>query len=244
MVNLYDFFGLLKNAVRYFPDDGEPCHRPHTFLVETKDLGGNLNEPNLGATFCDKDKNYFYSRLWEQNGYPSAISFNWPLVSVFARESTIKKALSKRPQVTYQLFLNVVDVYYGGSDCPGCKCGGCQMRSVNEINADTERILLTLLSYISDSAVYRIDGVEYLYNAGHIEYLVDQGQISNPMFIRSLESKVTTLNESVLMYNTAPGENRYGTSIRINMEFDNCNTTPFEFTETDFVPVEGCTTCG
>lgn len=248
MANIYEFYGLIRNAVRFFPQSEHSCKRPHTFLVETKDLGGNLNERSLGATICDKDKNYFYSRLWEESGYPAEIQYNFPLVSVFAREATVSKPFSKKPTVTYSFYLNVTDVYKPGTNCAeGCVCGGCDLRTINEINEDTEAILRSILQFIGDSGIYSVDGNEVLMNNKHVDYLVAIGEFPDIQPLRTLEGQFSTINESAAMYHTAPGENLYGTAIRINITFKECSSKTFEFETRDFGQVgadEGCKTCG
>lgn len=247
MSNIYEFYGLIKNAVRFFPQSEHKCKRPHSFLVETKDLGGNLEEQSLGATICDKDKNYFYSRIWEESGYPAEIQYDYPLVSVFAREASVAKAFTKKPAITYNFYLNVTDVYKPGSDCAGCTCGGCDLRTINEINEDTERILRSILAFIGDSGIYSVDGKEVLMNNKHVDYLVSIGEFPDIEPIRTMETLLATINESATMYNTAPGNNKYGTAIRISVSFKECSSPVFEFSTRDFgqrTADEGCTTCG
>ena len=242
MINLYDIYGLLKNAVKYFPDDGIKCHRPNTFLVETRDEGANLTEATLGATVCDKDKDFFYSRLWEQKGYPSKIEFEWPLVSIYVRESNVQKLFGPKPDILPSVFLNVTDRYVG-AECKNCSCKSCEGRGVNQIFADTEDILLTVISYLRDSAVYLIDGVETLYNKSHFEYLVEQGELERVDPLKSLDALWSVQNASALMYNTAPVKDVYGTSIRFNLELKGCNLPTFAFNSKVYTG-NGCKDCG
>lgn len=242
MISLYDIYGLIKNAVKYFPDDGIKCHRPNTFLVETKDEGANLTEATLGATVCDKDKNFFYSRLWEQKGYPSKIEFEWPLVSIYVRESNVQKLFGPKHTIISSVFLNVTD-QYKGADCKNCSCKGCENRGVNQIFRDTEDILLTVLAYLRDSAVYRIDGVEKLYNKQYFEYLVEEGTLERVDPIKSFDSFLSIQNASVLMYNTAPIKDVYGTSVRFNIELKDCNLPTFNFNSKTYAG-NGCKDCG
>jgi hypothetical protein len=243
MPNIYNLYTLVKNAVRYFPDDGQLCHRPNAFLVETKDLGGNLSDPNLGATICDKNKDYFYSRIWERKGHPSNIEFEWPLVSMFARDSVPTKLFTSKTSINYSMFLFVTDVYKG-KDCDGCDCGGCDNRTVNEIYADTQKILFSILAYIGQSGLYLVDDVEGLWHPAHLAFLEDAGKINEYSFIKGLDSSLNVTNGSPLLYHTAPGEDRYGTALRFNIEFKDCNQPVFEFDGTTFAAAYGCKNCG
>ena len=242
MINLYDIYGLLKNAVKYFPDDGIKCHRPNTFLVEMKDEGVTLTKPNLGATVCDKDGNYFYSRLWEQKGYPAKIEFEYPLVSVFVGEAAVQKMFGPKTDIIATFVLGVMD-QHKGADCKGCSCKSCDARSINQIFADTEDILLTVISYLRDSAVYLIDGVETLYNKQHFEYLVDQGHVERVDPLRSLDSFLSVKNAEVPMFNTSPIANVYETQIKFKVELKGCNLPTFAFNSKVYTG-NGCKDCG
>ncbi len=245
MSSIYAFYGLIRDAVRFYPESGATCKRPNAFLVETKDGGENLRETNLGVTICDKDRNYFFSRLWEESGFPQAIEHDWPLVTVLMRESTLTKPFSVGPKISRDLFINVVDTYRAKGDCDGCDCEGCDNRGINDIYADTEVILLNILRYLGNSAVYHYEDAKYLLNRDHWAYLYSRGDLDYPEREAGMESVLGSANPTVSMYPVNPVENIYGTTARIKVEFTECLAPTMDFDVREYnLNLEHCKTCG
>lgn len=180
LFSLNDFYGILADAVRHSPIvNGYPCKRLQTWLVETEEGGRSLQTPNLGATICDKGKNFFWSRLWADSGYPKEnISFDFPVLSCFVQSiRTFEPFAKNKWKNVYNISLSVTDSLK--NDCKDCDCCACDKRTKNDIFLDTSRLLDQVLHYLQGVKVAKIDGGPWgLYHSQYLQALVDVGGIT------------------------------------------------------------------
>ena len=178
--NLNDFYGILADAVRHSPIvQDQPCKRLQTWLVETEEGGRSLQTPNLGATICDKGKNFFWSRLWADMGYPKdKIEFDFPVLSCFVQSIRTNEPFARNKwKNLYNISLSVTDALK--NDCKDCDCCACDKRTKNDLFLDTSRLLDQVIFYLQGVKVARIDGGPWgLYHSQYLEALLDIGGIT------------------------------------------------------------------
>lgn len=252
-----DFYTALKQAVMFSPQYVQPdsgqgkvwkCRQLQTFRVMQKERGAELISPNLGATICDKNKAFFWSRKWHESGYGDPITFNYPALLLtelsFAPETPFSK-LTKRCY-TYQLA--VVDQQ--SDDCKACNCESCEKRTINEIFSDTEALLFDSLYYLSGirGAVLQPGGEEGFWNTGYLDALKEAGTISSYAPGADWGGVLNTWNKGVTAYRiSVEATKHYGTAVNFTACFQNCEATEPNFNLPDFALVAreaGCKTCG
>ncbi len=245
---LTDIYNAFRDSVRYYPAQDTTCKRLQTWRVFQQSLGVEVSTANLGATVCDKDKPYFWSRDWHEKKYnPNAITWKFPLLYAFETEGTMigPFGFGGAAKMVYSLQVGVLDVLIDTPD--GRKCVGCQSRTPNEIYADTETLLLSALHFVSNVNQTGIDGVDVWANAD----LVSQGEASGALNITG-KTAISILDQSQKYNQEAPFfriekiGNIYGTAISLRVATQVCPTVDWNFTETDFGVLAheaGCKTC-
>lgn len=248
-VTLPDIYAALRDSVRYYPAQDMPCKRLQTWRVFQQSLGVEASTPNLGATICDKDKPYFWSRDWHEKKYnPNGIAWKFPLLFAFETEGAMTGpfGFSGDTKMVYTLQIGVLDVLTDNKDARNCV--GCNARTVNEIYADTETMLLSALHFVSRVNQTEIDGTDVWANAD----LVSQGEASGALNVTG-KTSISILDASQKYNQEAPffriersAEKMYGTAMNIRVAASVCPTVDWNFTETDFgilAQEAGCKTC-
>ena len=123
------------------------CRQLQTFRVMQKERGAELISANLGATICDKGKQFFWSRKWHESGYGDPITFTYPALLLTELSFSTERPFQKQTKRCYNYQIAVVDQQ--SDDCKTCACESCEKRTVNEIFADTEALLFDALYYLS-----------------------------------------------------------------------------------------------
>ena len=160
MVTLEQFYGLLKEAARACPASGSACTQIQTFRALAFHGATEINTDNLGATMNDRDKPYFWSRIWESNNYSSnGLGFRWPALVVFERNALREYAFGPRPKVKRWLEIGVIDALADGVE-NGVYLAGCDGRTIHDIFRDTEKLLAWVLAYVSDAVVAQVETLE------------------------------------------------------------------------------------
>ena len=158
-MTITDFYEAIKKIVRTYPTMQLKCWQPQAFAVLPE--ASDLNSPNLGKVICDKNRPYFYSKLWEAKGFtPNAIEYEFPLVVIYEENIVKKKAFSNISKSCYSITLSVLDQYK--EDCGKLGCVGCANRTKMEIYNDTEVILNQILQKIGKDFSGHINSVEDL----------------------------------------------------------------------------------
>lgn len=234
-MQIKNIYAALKEAVRYYPTSGDTCNRPQTFAVLAN--ASDLSTQNLGKTICDKNKPYFYSRLWENKKYnPSDLSFQWPAVVVYEENMDVKDQFSKDVTICYNVTISVLDEF--NKDCDKLRCTGCKGRTPNEVFQDTEDILFNVLYYLTQLVI--TDDAELLHHT--LAATVDDGATAHYLkSIRQNNSATTT----ALRFVGQSASNLYGNSIRLKFCFNRCNTgVEWNLEAVDKVEINDVGCCG
>lgn len=246
-VQLTDIYAALRDSVRFYPAQETPCKRLQTWRVFQQSLGVEAYTQNLGANICDKGKPYFWSRDWTEKKYnPNGITWKFPLLFAFETEGAMVDPFGGSPRMVYTIQVGVLDVLTDTKDARNCT--GCNARTVNEIYADTEALLLGALSFLENTVSAKIDGVPVWANAE----MLKQGSESGALTVTE-KSTVSILHTSQRLNQEAPffrversAEKMYGTAMNLRIETQVCPSVEWNFTETDFgvlAQEAGCKTC-
>lgn len=243
---LTDIYTALRDSVRFYPRQELPCQQPQTWRVLQQSLGVEVQTPTLGATICDKDKPYFWSRLWQEKKYsPNAIAWQFPLLFAFELPSVLKDPFGGAPQFIYALQIGVLDVL--SDDTAGRLCTGCNSRTINEINESTQAILQACLDYLKNTYQYSVDGGAPVWaNKTFIEQGIAAQRFQATRTGPGITDKSQSLNQEAPFFRIEKIGNIYGTAITLRFYGDGCVTPEWNFNETDFGVLAheaGCLTC-
>lgn len=242
---LPDIYAALRDSVRYYPKQEQRCQQPQTWRV-LQSLA-DASAPNFGATVCDKDKPFFWSRLWHEKSYnPNAIGFNFPVLYAFELDGSVQSPFDNAKYIRV-LQIGVIDALSDSADAR--KCVGCDSRTINEIQQDTELILVNCLDYLNNTRPYRIDGnvTPVWANADFVSqgtaaqrFIADQAgaPILVPSFAPNSEAQMTRIDMSAVKM--------HGTAVTLRIVTKRCPEIEWNFTETDFgvlAQEAGCKNC-
>ena len=254
-----DFYNALKQAVMFSPQYVQPdsgqgkvwkCRQLQTFRVMQKERGAELVSPNLGATICDKNKPFFWSRKWHESGYGDPITFNYPALLLTELSFSTERPFQKQTKRCYNYQIAVVDVQ--SDDCKTCACESCEKRTVNEIFTDTESLLFDALFYLTGvrGATLEPSGETGFWNTAYLDYLKEIGGISDYTPGQDWGGGILApVNKDVTAYRIAMAgtTNIHGTALNFTACFQNCEATEPNFNLPDFGVLareSGCKTCG
>lgn len=252
-----DFYAALKQAVMFSPQYLVPdakqgqvwkCRQLQTWRVMGKERGGDLASPNLGATKCDKNKPFFWSRKWHENKYADPIVFSYPALLLTELSFSTESAFKQKTKRCYAYQLAVVDQH--AAECKDCKCESCENRTVPEIFADTETLLFGALYYLSNvkQAVIQPSGETVYMNTDYLAALKEAGSISDFAPGAEWGGLLNTWNKGTGGYRISVDANKiYGTAVNFTACFDNCEAPTYNFTLSDFgvtAAESGCKNCG
>ena len=244
-----DFFAALKQAVMFSPANDMKCRQLQTFRVLEQGGGALVSADNFGATICDKDKPYFWSRRWHELKYnPDKIQFEFPALAVIERSYTINRPMAKHTTRCYEFNISVMDVYT--ADCDKMKCSGCTGRTINEIYEDTEKMLFSALHFVSRFIGATLpNGTEGFYHEDILAAWKASGYITSWAAGKGWGGSLAQNVQGATAYKAAiPAAGLFGNSITVNVCFDNCEATEYDFTNfADFGLLSqnaGCSTCG
>lgn len=243
-----DFYNALKSAVMFSPDTGDRCGRINTFRVLEQMGGGKLTSENFGATACDKDKPFFWSRAWHMKKYAGAPVWEFPALVLIERSYAIDQPFNDVHNRSYFFNISVVDKYTPANQ-DKTKCAGCDGRTINEIYEQTEALLFQALNFIGECIEARLpDGQNVLLPKDLLNALKAAKQIEawdQGTFLGALMKEKI---KGVSAYKTAIyQENIFGNSIDLNIPFQSCVSPSFDFSNASdypvLVPGAGCQTC-
>ncbi len=252
-----DFYNALKQAVMFSPQYVTPgsgngkvwkCRQLQTFRVMQKERGAELVSPNLGATICDKGKQFFWSRKWQESGYGDPITFNYPALLLTELSFSTERPFQKQTKRCYNYQIAVVDQH--SDDCKTCACESCEKRTVNEIFADTEALLFDAAYYLSQvrGATLQPGGETGFWNTVYLDHLKETGGISEYAPDADFGGMMGSWNKDVTAYRIAVEANKiYGTAMNFTACFSNCEATEPNFNLPDFGVLareSGCKNCG
>lgn len=247
--SLTDFFTVLKQAVMFSPKTEMKCKQLQALRVSPREYGMELASENIGATICDKDKPFFWSRIWEQKKYnPNQVAWEFPLLFVSELSISTKNAMLNSAERTYVFQVTVLDKY--SEDCDKGKCQGCEGRTVNEIFYDTETLLHSVVRYLATITEAETDrGVSGFFGRDYLGWLIDRGMIGGYTPGMDWGGIMATENKNAVSYRTAIETLRvYGTAIDLTVTVKNCEEPTFDFSTCPDISVigheAGCKDCG
>lgn len=246
-ITLDQFYFQLRDAVRYYPAQDLKCLQPQTFRVLAYDA--EIAFDGMGATVCDAEKPYFFSRQWEADKRnPNKISAPYPVVTAFAQDGSLKDPFQKISTQSTVLTIAAWDKY-DKEKCQAGRCTGCDSRTPNEIFRDTAQILINVLSYLREVvlATTNVDPDDRLYHLGMLEAMKTAGIITSYTRIGMLLNDLSAFNRTVDM---RPAERvadlLFGTYVNINFTQQNCASVDWNFAALDqgvLAQEAGCRNC-
>jgi len=250
-LTIESLYGILRDAAKYSPidSDGRTCNQLQAFRVLQTERGGELSTPNMGATYADRNTVYFFSRSWDRaKQNPNNITAEFPALTAFELNSQLpKSAFDNQAKQIHTVEIAVMDVYK--SDCQE-KPESCESRSINQIFADTETLLLSSLQYLAGAVVAYTSANEtpLIYNLFYLEYLKETGRIEWYNVNTEIGTRLASDNKGMTISKVEmPAQNLYGTRAVFNYAVTRCLTETYSksYPQFDAVPQEvGCVDCG
>ena len=226
-------YRALKEAAMYSPPASLKCRQLQAFRVLER--GGLISTENLGATICDKDRNWFWSRVWSASKTKAVITWEFPILLVIERGFTLAEPLKGKGKQCVTYNVTVLDKYTEG--CEKGKCDGCEGRTVNDIYQDTEYLLFQALAYLYGMRFITIGADTYSMHQKELEKHLSDGNITTytegKKWGEIMESKATQADG----YRTSiEAEKLYGTSVNLTLCNDVCYVDGWDFSKAVFEP--------
>ena len=247
-VLLTDIYAAFRDSVRFYPRQELKCQQLQTWRVLQKSMAVEISTPNLGATICDKDKPFFWSRLWHEKGYnPNSIVWEFPLLYAFETDESIMiNRFGGDSKIVSSVEVGVIDVLVDDKD--GRKCVGCNSRTINEIHRHSETMLLSALRYVDNTRGYSVDGGAPVWaNSDFIAQGIAAQRFDAVPVAPSILTASQSMNREAVTYRAEYSSlHVYGTSARLRFVVNSCPETDWNLTETDFgvlAQEAGCKTC-
>lgn len=246
-----DWMRAFRDSVKYSaPGPGNmKCRQLQTFRVFPTPRLPELATDNLGANICDKERPFFWSRVWAETLFnPNAVVWQFPLLYMFDMSSAIENAFAGKAKATHTFQIGVLDVW--ADDCAAGKCAGCGGRTINEIQIDTQRLLMDSLRFIS-GIVYGNDFGGAIpagwYHKGYLDKLVLDAVIPAGDRSKHLIDAVQPLNKTIrCVHVERPTAKMYGTAIELALPTSACLTETTNWADIDWGSVPqnaGCRDC-
>jgi len=234
MNTITDFFGILKDTCRFFPQ-GEKEVTPQAFAVVRS--AEELNLQNLGKSIADKDRPFFWSRKWAAQNYnPSAIQWEYPAVVAvdlgYEMENPVKGVFKQVHTVHLYVVYPNVQVHEAGQLATYCK-----PLLVGDIYENTRGILHQIIRGLNQFKLYTVDGAERFLLPGHAQVLEDAGAT-----VSEVGNGVVHLNRLVQRTNNGARVNYVddigndficGVQASFDVVTFDCPTPAFEFSQAE-----------
>lgn len=219
-ITLEHFYALLRESVRQSVRNDLPCLQLQSFRVLAESFGSEIGIDTLGATPCDKDRPYFWSRKWDAlNNKADKITFDWPLLYVFETSGVRTNPFGARDKVNATLEIGVLDIVQ--DDCAKGRCSGCPGRTSHEIYRDTQGLLSGAMRYVGGAVWASVDGGSAgLYNEATLReaYGAAGYEIVNH-WGSTLENTAKNIAQFRVDY---PAKRILGTAITVTLPFIDC----------------------
>lgn len=175
-----DLYSLLIQAVRFHPEgEAGPWEQLQTFSVLQH--MGSLNAESLGRSVLDRGKPFFWSRRWENLGYPSAIEFDFPAVFVIDRSAQFNSPFQQQGRSICPLH-QIAVLYPNVENLEGTIAARCNFLHTEEIQQLTESMLVYLLEYIRSAIYASVDGADPAwYNQDYLDWYADENTVTYTM---------------------------------------------------------------
>ena len=203
MITIDHFYSLLRDAARSSPPvENAPCLQLQAFRALAFEDATEITAPNFGATVCDRERPYYWSRSWAASGYDeSQIQAEFPVLAAFERTAVRKNAFNPQNSTLSEIEIAVID-RYDTEGCEGGNCKGCAGRTRMEIFRDTRILLSYVLQYIGGSVLADIDGIgRGLFHAQTLENLALTNQITAYAPVSDFGAMMAGANLETRMFN-------------------------------------------
>jgi len=173
-MKLNEFYGLLRDAVRYYPETDEFHERLQTFAVLQSVT--DLNSDSLGHSVLSKDTPYFYSRRWESIEHnASHVVYHPPLVYSLPLSNLYQDPFKRR---SYQKTRLEIGALYPAMEK---STGVCKRISREEIFTLASEWMDYLFYYLSGGVFAQTneDPTGSWYNQDQLEQYIVDGVITS-----------------------------------------------------------------
>lgn len=225
MITVDQFYSFLRDAARSSPPvENAPCLQIQAFRALAFEDATEITSPNFGATVCDRERPYYWSRLWAASGYDETqIQAEFPVLAAFERTAVRKDAFNPRNSTVSEIEVAVIDRY----DTEGCEsgnCKGCAGRTRMEIFRDTRYLLSYVLGYVGGAVFADIEGIgKGLFHQATLETLYMSGQIPPFNVLADFGAMMAGANLETRMFNVEFSAARYwGTAVIMNTKTLDC----------------------
>ncbi len=225
MITIDQFYSLLRDAARSSPPvENAPCLQIQAFRALAFEDATEITAPNFGASVCDRERPYYWSRLWAASGYDeSQIQAEFPVLAAFERTGVRKNAFNPQNSTLSEIEIAVIDRY----DTEGCEsgnCKGCAGRTRMEIFRDTRYLLSYVLQYIGGAVYADIDGIgKGLFHGATLETLSTSNEIAAFSIISDFGAMIAGSNLETRLFNVEFVSARYwGTGVIVNVKTLDC----------------------
>lgn len=248
-LNITHFYTALGDAVRHSPPNtsGQKCKQLQTLRVQQLERGIELASQNLGATLCDKDKPFFWSRLWHERGYnPNSIEFQFPALVAFEIDEEVGSAFNRAgAERCFNIMLAVFDVFK--DDCSAGNCPPCEGRTINEIFIDTANHLHYVLQYLSKCFVASDGANQIIIHADYLSSEQLAGRLTSYGTTKPLTVALGGENATTtLVHREFPVDKIFGSSLSVQVCMGRCEAITPNFTIPSFATMAqeaGCKDC-
>lgn len=225
MITIDQFYSLLRDAARSSPPvENAPCLQLQAFRALAFEDATEITAPNFGATVCDRERPYYWSRAWAASGYDETqIQAEFPVLAAFERTGVRKNAFNPQHTTVSEIEIAVIDRY----DTEGCEsgnCKGCAGRTRMEIFRDTRYLLSYVLNYIGGAVFADIDNIgKGLFHQATLEQLFATNEIGLFSVISDFGATMAGANLETRLFNVEFAAARYwGTGVVINAKTFDC----------------------
>jgi len=243
-----DLIYAFRSAVIFSPENEMPCRQLQTFRVIEKGGGGQIVAENFGATVCDKERPWFWSRLWAGNKYnPNNVVWQFPVLALIETSYTAKRPLAQNSERCYDFNISVMDTV--NEDCGKWKCKGCNGRTINDVYEDTEALLFSALRYLAGLIEATLpDGTTGVYHVSQLDAMVAARMITGYTRGQNIGSLLESNIQNASAYKTSLGAGGIvGNAINIQVCIKNCVAQEYNFNVPEFAALAhdaGCKNCG
>lgn len=234
MITIEDIYGMIRDAVKFYPEQSRGALRPESFRVLSKSYARELEAANFGVIAQDKNLPFFYSRKWDKAGRNiNRIERDYPLVTAFERPGRTLNPYTK-PITVKSIELSVLDMFKAenADKTPNETDDG---RPIVLVIKDCETILFGILAYIEACVICKpsCDTVERIYHKKQLEYMASIGQISPDYIAQRLPlEKGAGFLEAQTFLAEVPALSLYGSGIVIDIPVSRCiSDVVFDFSE-------------
>jgi hypothetical protein len=214
------FYTLLNNIVRLSRNPNPSDLAIRTFAVVH--AWTDIQNEQLGKTLSEKEKIYFFSKKWDQQGYPTNdISYEYPLLAVRPGGQNVSDFFNgdARSQGSHQLLL-VDKLYLAPPQHPTI----LTQRNQHQITEDCKDLMIGLFNTLKTVKAYNIGSDLYYLPAGYVDGLLQPTDyVLNHSASVAFKAKLSTIGDFNIEPFWGTGNLLFGVMIaNFQIKVDNC----------------------